>query len=336
MNKIISKRAQTKLPQKVGINFIKYYNLIILINSIVTQIPNRKLQKIKLNTNTLHNYNKLKEQFPEFQLSLEEFKEKSQQAQTQLHRILSKNPTSIIFDCDGTLINTEEINDLTYRKITEDLDLSENTINRIINETRGMRFDRALPAIQEILNQEEHLTNLPLEFSELSNFRSIYRKISTQIKAEIGIQPTQGTSEFLIKNQEDLHPIPFAVATNNRRENTIQDTANLPINSDQIHSSFGGEPKPNPQVLYQALTSLPTDTKPDQTIVVEDSKTGIEAAIKGGFIPIIFNNGINQSLILDYPEILSIDNMQTLEYLIKINNLEIINKKKKKIRELML
>ena len=278
---------------------IRFINLKIL-----TQLDNIEIKKIIKTENLDLIYKQISRLNPTAFRDKKDFFKLFLSTKVKIERILEKEPNSIIFDCDGTLVNTEELSDITFQKIGEERKVSFDIVNRIINATKGMMFQEAFfSTIEEI--STEFIT-------EQNDFRREYRRISQEIKKELGIKPTTG-SKKIIKSG-----INFIVASNTPKIIMEENSRALKIPKDKMlsaHDLPSKEGKPSPELFLLAAEKM--NSKPAKTLVIEDSTTGIQAGLKGGFEVIIFNNGSNQEVINQFPDLLSISDLSILKYIIR-------------------
>jgi len=213
------------------------------------------------------------------------------------------NALGVIFDCDGTLVDSERIYVRTYAKILQNVGL-ELTDSQIQEKFCGMKLETS----REIISQEFN--------KNIQDFRKQFRQISQEIKRTQKVKSTEGTQSFFESTQ-----VPFAIASNapmaviQENIDIFNKTQEELIKPEQVFSAHtSGFFKPHPQVFLEAAEYL--NIAPSNLIVVEDSLPGIQAAISGGFTPVLFLNGNNSHIQDRYPDIKSIDNMTDLNLLL--------------------
>lgn len=183
---------------------------------------------------------------------------------------------AIIFDLDGVIFNTEDCWKVGFEIITKKygLPLDENyrvTIcgkseTKIIEELNEMfpsldavtyRKEIADEYVRQIENGEYHLK--------------------------------EGFFELITTLKEKNYKI--ALATSNLRWRMEKIFNNKGINPYQVFdviitvSEIGNRTKPDPYIFLKAAEQLGAD--PKETMVIEDSLNGIEAAVRGNFIPVM-------------------------------------------------
>jgi HAD superfamily hydrolase (TIGR01509 family) len=174
--------------------------------------------------------------------------------------------SAVIFDCDGVLVDSEPI--------------SNRVLIDMVNEWSGvpLRFDpitingqslsKSFAYVEEIYAQK-----LPANF-EIEFRRRTYAAFARDI------QPIPGVIDLL--NDLDL---PFCVASNGPREKmeiNLKGSGLWPFFEGRLFSAYDiGYWKPDPALFIAAADFL--GHEPEHVLVVEDSPTGIKAALNGGF-----------------------------------------------------
>ena len=215
---------------------------------------------------------------------------------------LITQPKGVIFDCDGTLVLTEHIYTKAYQIIlaSHGVYLSEEAIK---TRYSGQSLFSAIKKIEE-----EFGINDP-------DFVRKFDSICTQEKKQ-GLIETTGTRQTLEKLIQE--EIKYAIASNAPQkvisENiTILPEINLPeklIISACDYQKF----KPDPFIFELAANNLGLDMS--RTLIIEDSSSGVEAALQTTSTPIILLNGNNDYMTKKYPEIIKITDMrEILNYL---------------------
>ena len=173
----------------------------------------------------------------------------------------------IIFDSDGVLVDSETLSAKVFQEMALELDLNLDF------ETAVDRF--AGTSMKENLHFiEENITGpLPLNFEQEFRTRT-YEVFKTDLKAVRGIH------ELI-----DKLWVPFCVASSGPVEKI---RLNLGLVSlldhfeTKIYSSYDiGSWKPEPGIFLHAAREM--GKAPEDCVVVEDSASGIRAAVAGGF-----------------------------------------------------
>ena len=172
----------------------------------------------------------------------------------------------VIFDCDGTLVDSEPI-----------------TLDGLVVQAREIdphaQFDDLLPVMKgrSILANMEAISArlgraLPPDFEDLARAR-MARAFRQHLL------PLPGALELL----RSLH-LPYCVASNGPRhkmEVTLAVTGLLPLLEGRIFSAYEvGSYKPEPGLFLHAARAM--GVAPARCAVVEDSHAGIEAGLAAG------------------------------------------------------
>lgn len=173
----------------------------------------------------------------------------------------------VIFDCDGTLVDTEIIWAKASIEVfqEEDLDMDLETYN---STYAGMTNAEIVQLIEEELER-----NLPFDILERIDDRAM-QKIDT-------MKVIEGAHEML-----DQLDYPRCVCSNtamerlrsNMRRGDLWDRFRPYVYSAVEVGTK--QPKPDPNVFLHAATVLETD--PADCIVIEDSTHGVQAACQAG------------------------------------------------------
>ncbi len=174
----------------------------------------------------------------------------------------------IIFDCDGVLVDSEIIGNSVMVAIANEYGAS-------IDLDYALRYFKG-NALEYCYRQIEAIITKPLDFDD---FENEYRKRSYEaFRAQI--TPIKG-----IKNVIKQLDIPFCVASsgpNKKIELNLELTGLLPYFKDKIFSCYTIQKwKPDPAVFLWAAKTM--GYSPSECLVIEDSLTGVSAAINGGF-----------------------------------------------------
>ena len=180
-----------------------------------------------------------------------------------------ENIRAVIFDCDGTLVDSEvpAMDVLHEMAIAAGLRLTRDEAHA---QFRGVRLADMVAWIGA------QVPNKPAHFE--ADFTQRYRETSTQRFKE-NLSPMPGAVELLSSLK-----IPFGVATNGPREKvqlTLDLTGLLPLVGDRIFSAYDhGSFKPDPALFLLAARTL--GQEPQYCAVVEDSVPGLMAGVAAG------------------------------------------------------
>jgi HAD superfamily hydrolase (TIGR01509 family) len=174
---------------------------------------------------------------------------------------------ALLFDCDGVLVDTEPLSIGTLHKMALEQDIPISLEYALQNY-----IGKALAEVFADL-EKQGAQKLPRDFE--SEFR---RRSFEAFEAKLS--PIAGVKELL--NQVD---VPMAVASNGPRfkmELTLGITGLQGYFGPHIYSAYDLQKwKPLPDLYWHAAQKLQVD--PQDCAVIEDSVSGIQAGIKGGF-----------------------------------------------------
>ncbi len=175
-------------------------------------------------------------------------------------------PDAVIFDCDGTLVDSETLGLEVMTRFLAELGLQLELADALeryaglkMSETvrrLESRFERALP--------EGFVPELRERMARAFEER---------------LQPVPGAREIL-----ERIPVPMCVASNGPRQKmdlTLEVTGLRRFFGDRIYSAYEvGAWKPDPLLLLHAAEQL--GVAPRRTALVEDSETGVQAGRAAG------------------------------------------------------
>ncbi len=173
---------------------------------------------------------------------------------------------AVIFDCDGTLVDSEPIGLAALAEEACAVD-ADAQIDDMLHLLKGQSMAHSLQAIGQRLRRA-----LPADFEQRVRERMarVFRE---------RLQPIPGAMELL----QQLH-IPYCVASNGPRhkmELTLAITGLLPLLEGRLFSAYEvGSFKPDPGLFLHAARALCVE--PERCAVVEDSLAGIEAGVAAG------------------------------------------------------
>ncbi len=172
-------------------------------------------------------------------------------------------PSLIIFDCDGVLLETESLaNQFEVEMLTQ----LGHTIS--LEEYLTFSLGRCYPEVQESLQRERNMTFPPRFWHTIEEKqKDLFREHLT---------PVSGVEEFL-----QWLPLPKCVASNSGKERlhrTLELTGILAYFGSSVFSAdLVANRKPAPDIFLYAAEKM--GVVPSECLVVEDSITGITAAL---------------------------------------------------------
>lgn len=185
---------------------------------------------------------------------------------------------AIIFDMDGTLVDTEPFNTEIEKHLFE--------LNKIeISEEEHLKYLGAASDAMWKEIVEQHNLQIPVEeLIEQSHIESI--RYFTEIE-KIPVMP--GLIELLEKLQDKKYPMAVASSSTPEIIDLILRRTNLKNYFQVIVSAQEtGKSKPEPDIFL--LTAEKLGIKPAYCLVVEDSENGIRAAIAAGMTCVAYQS----------------------------------------------
>ena len=172
----------------------------------------------------------------------------------------------VIFDCDGVLVDSEPISASIWVTLMGELGLPLS-IEETLHELVGLAMADSMARMQARLGRP-----LPPWFE-----KEFYTRMLAALRAEV--RPIAGVAQTL--SQIDA---PLCVASNGTREKmrlTLTTAGLITYFRDHLFSREDVDrPKPAPDLFLHAAASM--KVAPDRCTVVEDSVTGVIAAVAAG------------------------------------------------------
>ncbi|MFA0086608.1 HAD family hydrolase [Vibrio sp. 10N.261.51.F12] len=178
----------------------------------------------------------------------------------------------IIFDCDGTLVDSERLCNLALERQLAEVGLNYSA-DYLIEHYRGVKFTEILTSIQS----ESQLT-----FPD--SFETQYRlKVSDLFDQQL--TANDGVAEVL----ESL-TLPFCIASSAPRakiEHALNVTGLMKYFDNTIFSAHEvGSWKPDPDLFLHAANTM--GVEPEACCVVEDSLVGLQATHRAGMTSVYY------------------------------------------------
>jgi HAD superfamily hydrolase (TIGR01509 family) len=179
----------------------------------------------------------------------------------------------VIFDCDGTLVDSEYLCNLALELKLREQGVAEDA-HSLMSRYRGWKLDQVFERLS--LKYE-------LKLDEI--FVHSYRQLVAQLFNE-RLQPVEGVKEVLSEIR-----LPKCVASGGPPEKIKQAltlTGLAAYFGNNIFSSYVVQSwKPDPGLFLYATGAM--GVRPEACAVVEDSLVGIEAALKAGMRPYLYD-----------------------------------------------
>lgn len=177
----------------------------------------------------------------------------------------------IIFDLDGTLVDSEPLCNQAFIDTIPDLRLP---LNELIVRFRGRKLTEIFKDIESMIGHK-----LP------DDIETTYRA-----RVEVLFQSSLETFPDVYKTLQNLD-VPICIASNgpqNKIKSALVKTKLIDFFDRKTFSSFDiGKWKPDPGLFLHAASEMGVD--PHSCIVVEDSAVGIKGAQAAGMIPLQFS-----------------------------------------------
>ena len=176
----------------------------------------------------------------------------------------------IIFDCDGTLADSETIHNQAVCDVLASLGYPEYTLEYCLNNFAGLGMNNVISAVEK--REEKKLPD---------NFLEQYREV-TLLQLQKNVKPLPYAVEAVKILSKDYK---ICVASNGERPHVLQS-----IKSIGLFDVFGegaifsksqvSRGKPFPDLFLYAAETM--GVPPERCIVIEDSITGARAGIAAG------------------------------------------------------
>lgn len=177
----------------------------------------------------------------------------------------------IIFDCDGTLADSEYLNNKAVIDILNEYGLTQYTLEHAYHEFMG----KALSVIVSMVEAESQ-TKIPSDFAQVYQDRvNDYQKTL--------LRPIAGALDCV--NYMGKH-VPVCVASNGERSNVIRSLEALGFmahfTEDTVFTKIQVKrPKPFPDLFEFAARTMKAPD-PSRVLVIEDSVAGVSAGKAAG------------------------------------------------------
>jgi len=185
----------------------------------------------------------------------------------------------IIFDCDGILVDSEEISNSVLIQMANEIG-AEIKMEYAIENFAGKSLKSSFEHIEKLTKK-----SLPSTFEQEYRNRT-FSAFKTDLKPIKGIHNllNQLSVPFCVASSGPVDKIKLNLTTTNLMEKF----------ENRIFSSYEiGSWKPNPEIFEYAANKM--GFKPDECAIIEDSLAGVRAGRKGGFDVFGFANQKNKT-----------------------------------------
>ena len=192
----------------------------------------------------------------------------------------------VIFDCDGVLVDSEIISAQVSSDCLQEIGITLDA-DYILETYRGKSVADCIRMITEELSQLDSWKNYS-DTEKAEQGAQFWRHVQLQtlVVCEQKLEPVEGVMPVLDYLRD--HNIPFCVASNGKHEKMRMTLAKTGIISYVQGRVFSFEDvtrgMPAPDLFLHAAKTL--NIPAEQAIVVEDSHTGIQAAVAAGMRPL--------------------------------------------------
>lgn len=177
------------------------------------------------------------------------------------------NIKGILFDMDGTVLDSEALFDESQILLLKEYNIT-TSIGQL-EEFKGMSYKDFYPKFINKFNVPDDIELLRLKIRTY-----LHKLMETNLKFINGF-------EQFYKSHIKNNPFKVGLVTNTTRVSyqKIQTCINIDDYFDYVQTvTESEEPKPSPIPYLQAMKSL--SLNPNETIIIEDSKTGLISAVK--------------------------------------------------------
>lgn len=182
-------------------------------------------------------------------------------------------PELVIYDCDGTLIDTETLYGEVSLAACHALGLTEWTIEHYVDSIVGIPWSDGIKIIEAA-----HGRSLPADF-ERGIEEAVSKRLATEVRALPGVREALGAigGRRCVASSTSMAPL--------RRNLGIAGLLDL-FDPHVFSASQVARGKPHPDVFLHAATQM--GTEPRHCLVIEDSVPGVMAARAAGMTVIGF------------------------------------------------
>jgi beta-phosphoglucomutase family hydrolase len=189
---------------------------------------------------------------------------------------MSPMKKAVIFDLDGVIVNSEDAHIEAEKRVfrTYGIAISDNELHRYAGTTAKAMFTELIDKYQ-----------LKTTFQEMVRIKeeNFLRLL------EEDAEPTKGAIELISRLRRANVRLAIASSSNNKwieyvlRKLRITSLFDCYIGAEDV-----GHSKPDPEIYLKAARAL--GVRPDDCVVIEDAKLGIEAAKRAGMKTVGYRN----------------------------------------------
>ena len=178
----------------------------------------------------------------------------------------------VIFDCDGTLVDSERLNIMAVAQVLGELGLKDYTQERIFNDYAGERFSSILQMISED-------TGFMFPEDTVQRFLTRVRELAPEHMKLI-----DGAADAVLCAQRFAKTF---VVSNGEHQNLLASLefsglSSLFPDGSIISGRMSPNPKPEPDLFLMAAGKARVNAR--RTLVIEDSITGVKGAVAANMV----------------------------------------------------
>ena len=196
----------------------------------------------------------------------------------------------IILDMDGTMFDTERISKETWKRVADE---------------EGILPLSSFPGNWNGIGQKEAEAAYKRFYGDRVDYWEMYRRKSrymNEILEREGVPVKKGLYEFLDAIRQEGYRLALGTSSNEAYARHCLELSHTEEYFDVIISGNMVEHcKPSPEIFEKAAGAL--GLKAEECAVVEDSINGIQAALNGGFLPIMIPDRKDLEIPFDSNEI---------------------------------
>lgn len=178
---------------------------------------------------------------------------------------------AVIFDLDGVICHTDKYHYLAWKQVADELGIyfDEEINNRLRGVSRMESFEIILERYEGVMSEEEKL-----RYTAEKN--EVYKELLKNMSPEDLSAEVKETLDALRERGLKL-----AIGSSSKNAGFILERLGLGGYFDAVSDGNNiTNSKPDPEVFVKAAQFV--GEKPEDCLVVEDAKAGLEAAIAGG------------------------------------------------------
>ena len=194
--------------------------------------------------------------------------------------------SALIFDLDGVVLSTDRYHERAWAHLANELDIPFALV-----DTNRLRGVSRLQCVDVLL---EHYTGPSLDGSARMELGERKNRLYRTFVAEM---TSKDVSDEVRTTLTELRRRGYRLAIGSVSKNAryiLEKTEMLSYFDALADGNITVHAKPDPEVFLHAARMLNTD--PGHCAVIEDAKSGLEAARRGGMLPIAIGPAISSSL----------------------------------------